>query len=235
VSFASSQTTRRLESKAFTLVELLVVIGLVAALSALLLGPLGGSSTSALTSAQAALAGTVTVARTNAIATGRSCRMMFHIDPTNVSMPSRYLRYVALQVNGTSGWRTLSELYLPDGIYFAPGDFSALPDGVFAEGADAWSRPDGTGPLRSSMLRSGQIVNEAVGSESIERWVAVSLSPIGTTGQPGDLVLSLGRRRTPGSFDSGDSPVELIDRQSICGISISSYGLAVLIHDQSGF
>lgn len=220
----------------FTLIELMVVIALVAGFTAMLLGDLGGSSkTLAVQSAQAAVAGTITVARTKAMSSGRTCRLMINIDATNSANPSRYLRYVVVQSQTSTGWQTLTDLYLPTGVYFVPGDFASLPAGLFAEGAEVWVRADGSGNLRSTVLRSGQISSEAINSGVAEQWVSFSISPVGTTGQAGDLVLALGRPRTPGSYSEGDSPVELYHRDAVCGVTLSTYGLAVLISDRSGF
>jgi prepilin-type N-terminal cleavage/methylation domain-containing protein len=220
----------------FTLVELLVVIALIAGLTAMLLGDLGGGGkNAALQSAQVALAGAITVARTKAMSSGQTCRLVINIDPTSAANPARYLRYLVVQNQTSTGWRTITDLYLPMGVYFMPGEFTSLPAGLFAEGAGVWVRADATGNLRSTVLRSGQISSEAINSGTTEQWVSFSFSPVGTTGQAGDLVLALGRARAPGSYAEGESPVELYHRDSVCGVSLSTYGLAVLIGDRSGF
>jgi hypothetical protein len=216
---------------------LLVVIALIAGLAAMLFSEIGaGSKTSALDTAQTAMAGMVTVARTNAISSGRAVRLMFNIDATSFANPSRYLRYVVLQTQvSPTEWQTVADLYLPTGVYFVPGDFSSLPAGLFAEGAPAWVRADASGNLRSTVLRSGQLTTEQINSTVAEQWCALSFSSIGTTAQAGDLVLGLGRSRAPGAYVEGESPIELYQRDNVSGITLSSYGLAVLIGDRSGF
>jgi prepilin-type N-terminal cleavage/methylation domain-containing protein len=237
ISRVPSLTTKVVNARnGFTLVELLVVIALMAGLTAMLLGGLGASGkNTVIQSAQAALAGTITVARTKAMSSGQPCRLMVNIDPTSASDPARYLRYVVVQVRTSTGWRTITDLYLPTEVYFVPGDFVSLPAGLFSEGAGVWVRADATGNLRSTVLRSGQISSEAINSAAAEQWVSFSISPVGTTGQAGDLVLALGRPRQPGTYAEGESPIELHRRDSVCGVSLSTYGLAVLIGDQSGF
>ena len=224
------------ERAGFTLVELLVAIALIATLTAFLLGDLGGSNkTSLLRSAQGAVSGTFAVARMRAIATGRTSRLMLNIDAASAASPPRFLRYLVLQTQTSSGWETVSELFLPEGIYFVPGDFSSLPDGLFFDGASAWVKNDAITALRSTVFRSTQIVTETINSTVAEQWVSFSISGVGTTGQAGDLVLALGRPRAAGAYTEGESPIELYHHDSVCGMMVSAYGLAVSISDRSGF
>ena len=129
----------------------------------------------------------------------------------------------------------MSELFLPEGIYFVPGDFSSLPDGLFFDGASAWVKNDAITALRSTVFRSTQIVTETINSTVAEQWVSFSISGVGTTGQAGDLVLALGRPRAAGAYTEGESPIELYHHDSVCGMMVSAYGLAVSISDRSGF
>jgi len=221
----------------FTLVELLVVIALVAGLTAFLLGNLSeGGNGATLKSGQAAVAGLFTVARAKAVSSGQPCRLMFNIDVTSDVNPARFLRYIVLQNQTGSGWETVTDLYFPDGVYVVPGDFGTLPAGLFSEGTESWIRAGGSGTvLRSTVLRSGQISNEAINSLVAEEWVSLSISAVGTTAQAGDLMIASGRTRAPGTYTAGASPVELYHRDSVCGLALSSYGLAVLVADLSGF
>ncbi|MDB6114504.1 MAG: hypothetical protein JWQ62_1449, partial [Lacunisphaera sp.] len=79
----------------FTLLELLVVIGLIAGLSFVLISGLGGGGKSAaLQSAQATLANLLMAARMKAMATGQPARVLVQIDPASPDASSRYLRYL---------------------------------------------------------------------------------------------------------------------------------------------
>lgn len=220
----------------FTLVELLVVIALIAGLTAFLVGDLAGTGrTPVLRSAQASVSGILAVARIRAIATGSASRLMLNIDATRSVTPPRFLRYLVLQTQTSSGWQSVTELYLPDGIYFVPGDFTSLPDGLFVDGASAWVKSDATTALRSTIFRSAQIVTETLNSTVAEQWVSFSISGVGTTAQAGDLVLALGRTRAPGAYSDGESPIELYHRDSVCGLTVSAYGVPVAINDRTGF
>ena len=221
---------------AFTLVELLIVVGLIGALSAFLLGGLGGGGKSAAQqSAQSALIGIITVARTKALSTGQPSRVVVNIDATSSAVPARFLRYIAVQTQASAAWQTIMETYLPSGVYVVPGDFTSLPANLFLEDSGAWVRVDGSTPMRSTVLRSTQITTETINFGSAEKWVSFTIGAVGTTAQSGDLMLALGRERVPGSFTEGDSPVQLFNRENVRGVSLSSYGLTVSIDGRQSF
>jgi prepilin-type N-terminal cleavage/methylation domain-containing protein len=224
------------QCRAFTLLELLVVMGLVATLSFFLIGGLGHRGKSAaLKSAQASMANLITVARTNAMASGQSCRILVNVDPADISEPRRYLRYVVVQVQTVDGWQIVTDTFLPDAIYIVPGNFSSMPVGLFAANATVpWSKADGS-DLRSTALRSNQITTEAINSATPGQWVGITLSSIAGTVQSGDLILISGHRRAPGSFAEGEAPIELENPANVRGLTLSSYGVPALINSRTSF
>lgn len=223
-------------SSGFTLLELLVVVGLIAALSFVLIGGLsGGGKSAALQSAQATLANMVTAARVKAVATGQSARVLVHIDQNSSAVPSRFLRYIAIQVQIGGAWGTTAEVFLPEGIYVVPGNFSTIPTGLFATGTTVpWTKSDGSA-LRSTALRQTQISSETINASSAEQWVNIALSGVGSTGQLGDLIVATGRVRPPGSFAAGESPVELDNPEAVRGLSLSTYGVPTLVNSRASF
>ncbi len=223
-------------AKGFSLIEMLVVAGLLAGLSFFLLNGLGGAGQSAaLQTAQGTMTSMITAARTKAMASGESSRLMIHVDPGSASQPARYLRYVALQTQTAGGWLTVADFFLPDGVYIVPGNFASLPSGLFAtEGSTAWTRTDGSA-LRSTALRSNQIILEAVNSSRAEEWAGITISANPGTAQSGDIVLAAGRQRAPSSGGAGESPIELINPDSVRGLTVSSYAVPALINARSGF
>lgn len=224
--------------RAFTLLELLVVIGLIAALSLVLLGGLGGGGKSAaLQSAQATLANLVSAARIKAQAGGGGARLLIHIDPTSPSEPARFLRYVVIQTQVAGVWEPVPavEIYLPEGIYVVPGNFTSLPAGLFSTSVTTpWTKSDNS-PLRSTALRANQVLSLALNGSVVEQWVSVSFVSAGTTAQSGDIILTTGHRRSPGSYSPGESPVELENPETVRGLTLSTYGLPALINDRMSF
>lgn len=222
--------------RAFTLLELLVVMGLMAAFSLLLMGRWeNGGRAAALKSAQAMLANLVTVARTGALASGRSSRILVHIDPAIPGDSGRYLRYIVVQLNTVDGWQTVTDAFLPDGIYVVPGNFSSMPGGLFAAGGTVpWRKADGS-DLRSTALRSDQIFPDTINGVLSEQWVGVVLSSNAGTLQSGDMILATGRRKAPGSYAAGDAPVELQNPADVRGLTLSSYGVPAFINARTSF
>ena len=221
---------------AFTLLELLVVMGLIGALSLLVTAGLAhGGKSAAMQSAQTLMANMVGAARAQAVASGQSCRVLIQVDPTSASEPSRYLRYVVLQADRSTGWQTIADFFLPDEIYVVPGNFSALPAGLFATGGtEPWTKVDGS-DLRSTALRSNQLTAETINGAVAETWVAITFSPYGGTVQSGDLVLTSGRRRPPGSFATGEAPIELLNAGNVRGLTLSAYGVPALVNTRTSF
>jgi len=229
---------RRLRRKArgFTLLELLVVVGLIAALSSFLMhGLAGGGQSAALQSAQALVANIVTAARTKAMASGKSSRVLIHVDAASPGRPLRYLRYLVVQTQTASGWQTFADVFLPDGSYVVPGNFTVTPAGLFATTSSVpWTKADGTA-LLSTALRSNQITSEMINGADAEQWVSFIISANAGTAQPGDIILAAGTRRAPGSYQAGESPVELSNPENVRGLTLSTYGVPALINSRTSF
>lgn len=225
-------------AEGFTLLELLVVVGLIAAFSFFLLGALrGGGQAAALQSGQATLANLVTAARTRAMASGESARLLLHVDPGSPEAARRYLRYLVLQVQSGGVWPAApaAEIFLPEGVLVVPGNFPTIPAGLFATNpASPWTKSDGS-PLRSTALRAASITSEAINSPVAEQWVNITFTASGTTAQSGDLILALGQVRPPGSFAPGESPVKLANPEQVRGLALSVYGVPVLVGSRAGF
>lgn len=214
----------------FTLLELLVVLGLVAALSVVLLGGLaGGGKSVALQSGQTLVANLITAARTRAVATGNQTRMLVHHDAGSPLAAERYLRHLALEELRVGSWVTLQSTALPAGVYFLPHQ-NRTPAGLLPS-ETAWTKLDGTRLHSSCLFRTP--IQQAVEGTVAENWIEISFTAQGTTATSGQLVLATGRLLPPGS--GSGSPVVLDGQETVRGLSISGYGLAVLINERSGF
>jgi len=225
----------------FTLLELLVVIGLIAALVFFLFSGLTGAGKShALQSAQATLANLVTAARTKAPATNRKTRLLVNVDPAS---PERYLRLVVLQLARQPGsspadWDTVQSVCLPAGTCVVPGSLAGL-----VADATPWKR--GSNPaedLVSDLFQNQSLSCALEGDAAARSWTGVAFTPNGTlaalgSGPPpkGSVVLALGQPRPPGSYAAGEPPVQLGDAPSVRGLVLSAYGVPALLNERSAF
>ncbi len=230
--------------KGFTLLELLVTIGLIAAMSFFLAGGLpGGGATAALQSGQATIANLVTTARIKASATGRKTRLLVSTDP---GAPERYLRHLALQLARQAGsspadWDTVAAVTLPEGVYVMPSSLTQA-GGLVASVAD-WKRAsDPAADLGSDLFQNQSLPVRLEGDVSAQWWTGVGFTPNGTLaalagGPPpkGALVITLGARRPPGGYQPGESPVRLGNPQAVRGLILSAYGVPALVDERRSF
>lgn len=221
--------------RAFTLMELLIVIGLIAVLAAGFTVAVAGSSRSvALESAQASLANFVSAARSRAVASGRPVRILVRnqTDRTDYRrlLVLLHLRTVGADVTVAGNWDVVSTLELPGGIFLLP-DASQMPANLLAN-SSAWIGGSGAS-LRSSALANTTFSFNFDGQ--IEAWEYFGFTEYGTNADSaGDLILSTGRTLAP---DPGGSavPVELSNPDAVRGLTLSNYGVARLVNDRHGF
>lgn len=228
----------------FTLLELLVVIGLIAGLSLFLFIGLGsGGQAAALQSGQATMANLITSARLKAAATGRHCRVLVAQDP---AVAERYLNTLVLQLARQAGanpaeWETVQMLTLPAGVFVLPASLVS-PAGLVAD-ASQWRRVSEPGEeLVSGVFRNQAIIAALEGDDTARNWTGVCFTPNGTLaplagGPPprGLLVLTTGGGRAPGSYAQGESPVQLTNPHLVRGLVLSVYGVPALLNDRSAF
>ena len=228
-------------SSGFTLLELLVVIGLIAAMSFFLVSGLaGGGKSVALQSAQATVSNLVTAARTKAPATNRKTRLLVSVDTDS---PERYLRFVVLQLARQPGsspadWDTIQSVTLPAGAYVVPGSLAGL-----VADASLWKRvSDPAEDLASDLFKNQSLTHAIEGDTTARLWTGVAFTPNGTLaalvgGPPpkGSVVISLGQARPPGTYQAGDPPIQLVGAQMVRGLVLSAYGVPALLNERSAF
>ncbi len=228
-------------SKAFTLLELLVVIGLIATMSAFLFNGLaGGGKSSALQSAQATVSNLIIAARTKAPATNRKARLLVNAD---AGSPERYLHFVVLQLARQPGsspadWDTVQSAALPPGAYVVPGSLT----GLVVDAAE-WRRvSDPAEDLTSDLFKNQSLTYAIEGDTVAQLWTGVAFTPNGTLaalvgGPPpkGSIVISLGQVRPPDTYQTGEPPIQLGSARLVRGLSLSAYGVPALLNDRNAF
>ncbi|WP_438483093.1 pilus assembly FimT family protein [Oleiharenicola lentus] len=223
----------RSSRRGFTLMELLVVIGVIAGLTFFLVRGVNQGKGAALQSGQALISNLLIAARTQAVSSGQGARILIQNDPTSVDASRRYLRYVVLQVSDGTNWITVSDAYLPDGVAVLPRDLTNPSNLVNSE--KLWTRPSDGAALRSTSLRTTSEYTLAVNSNTAEQWTAVAISASGATGNSGDLILGSVKMFPPDATVAGMSPIQFEDPETVRGVSIGTYGVAVLVNGRQGF
>jgi len=149
--------------KAFTLIELMVVVALIGILAAVIGFSLsGGSQAAALDNAQRNLLAMVQAAKANAVLEGAPARLIVYADTNPISSSEtgtvvpKILRYYGVIYsstlsNGTVVWTAANEgAYLPSGIYFVPAQGSTF------IGSGSLPPKTGSGSPTPNVLTTGQ-------------------------------------------------------------------------------
>lgn len=217
---------------AFTLLEMLIVVTLIAVLAVVIgLGFSGGEKSAALGTAQVTVANVMIATRMRAISTGHAARMLINSD---IGSPDRYLRQLVVQefdpASGT--WESKMEVNLPPGTYLLPQQ-NKTPAGLL-ENDVLWRKADNSTVLHSSIFSAG-FVSERINGTRAESWVAVEYNYRGTTTTSGAIVLSAGQMRAPGSYSASESPVRLLDSANVRGLSVTSYGMVTYLNGREAF
>lgn len=126
--FVSRRSGRLARMRAFTLIELMMVVGIIAVLAGGLGLALRDSGSSSLVSAQAMLGTLVSQTRAQAAVNQTEARLLIY---NTRGDSERYLRvlqvYVANPAGQTTTWRAVgSPVYLPRGIYIVPNNTNGL-------------------------------------------------------------------------------------------------------------
>ncbi|MBW7896051.1 MAG: prepilin-type N-terminal cleavage/methylation domain-containing protein [Opitutaceae bacterium] len=213
----------RRNRRGFTLIELLVVIGVIAALAAVVIGGLRGADKStALRSAQATVVNLLATARSKAMSSGRDVLLLVN---HNVADAERFRRMLAV-VDKDDVTLVHVVAFLPDGTYVVPYKDRFGP--AMIQSGDLW---DGDS-LASSALSA--TVTRSIQGVASELWESFPVTPEGTTGQQGKIVITTGRSLSPAEENTG-YPIVLVSPDQVRGVMISGYGLARMINDRSGF
>ncbi len=207
---------------AFSLIELLVAMSLMTALSIpAYLRIREGRETRSMVAAQDLLAGQLAAARTHAIVSRRTCRLLVYSNSGDDLLIDLRLRCLLVAVANPDGtWRaTTSPLCLPGNIRMVPG---SAPPSLHPGG---WSGA----PVS---VHSGEAVHAILVGDQLEsiRCCYVEFNPLGNcTGAL--LVLS------PGDIQANSEPKVICFNHpgELSGIRVSQYGALTRVPNASAF
>jgi len=214
------------KQRAFTLIELLVVIAVIGILAGLVFSGMGGAErSSALRSAQATLANSLSATRNRALARGVPVALAVHDDPSN---PVRYRRTIAIVEDIAMAPRVVAVFELPKHAYVLPHRAR------FAEQMREpgnWVGGNSGNALGSTrFLNPGGVISVAIVSPTAELWEYALVTVSGTMSGGGALIVGLAER-----VDDGPFPIRFQSPEQVRGLMVSNYGLARMIDDRSGF
>lgn len=211
----SGQQFGQRPSRGFSLIELLVVIGIMA----LMIGALGlslrGSGSVGLQSAQGTVASLVSNAQRQATLKQGVATLAIDADPASEG----FLRTVHVFVLASGSGNFEGEATLPSGVYFVPGS-SGVTGAVLSGG---W--PSTRLSTLSGM--STLTVNGKTGNYFVTTFNFDATGKLSSTG--GDKLILSPARRTSATTILFENPA------FIRGVTLSAYGATVLINDATSF
>lgn len=214
--------------RAYTLVELLVVIGvLLIAFSVIFIGASAGDGAK-LGSAQRTLSGLVKAARGQAILKNAQVRLIIHNDPNEIDQYRRFIGivYFGTDSNDKNGWIAATQgAYLPKDIFFD----SAASD---TSSGTAWLGPTMILDYPRLLAQSGNQEFDEDGDEIVKTsYFYYEFEDNGTFSDSNAYLIFRAGRFVPGSLEP-DFPSEKANLKS--ALIIRQSGTATLVDNPEG-
>ncbi|HVU16563.1 MAG TPA: prepilin-type N-terminal cleavage/methylation domain-containing protein [Candidatus Didemnitutus sp.] len=208
----------------FSLLEMLMVIALIAALCIAYLNGFGGGQAAALQSAQAILAELILEARGKALATGHETRLLLNCGSAGNPTPARFLRCLVVQEQVDDGsWKSAATVTLPRGTVILP------PNGVVSAtllvGKDPWVDTNGQALESTALLPVAG--TGLVPAFPDELWCGLTFDPEGSVVSAGGNIIVASCRPEPGD---SSCPLRCASARGVRGVLVSRYGIPVSLN-----
>lgn len=216
----ASTAIRGQGNQAFSLLEVVVVAGLVALLAAVMLRPGGGGTGAAVRSARMATGNLLAAAQAHATGSGNRTRLLFDLGSAS-GVESRYLHWLVLQEQdpADNSWHELDQAAIGGAACFLP-PADALPADLMRD-RPAWLSPDGA--LPGSTLLTQPAEANAVTAWPGDRWAAVEFDAEGYPTPAGGTVVFAACRARP----DASPPMEVYDPGETRGLLVTRYGACI--------
>lgn len=199
-------------ARGFSLVELLVVIGIISLMASLVGVALSSNNgANSVKASQRVLAGLVQSARTQALLKQESVRILIHADEND---PSRYRRFAGLVYfdSDQQGWVAVNDgSLLPNGAYFAIDSINST---FTSDSTIAIEYPRRT----AQQIGSG------------DTYYYVEFNPNGTVVTPPAPIIAVQSARLDGPASPGNVPL-IDDDQTMAAIAIHKLGTVSFLDD----
>lgn len=243
----SKKRKRCLNRWGFTLFELLVVIAMIAVISAVSIVGFDRGKPKALASAQSQVHAMLRATRGHAALNGVDARLLINFDTTDEERFLRYFGIVVRDKGDATKWIAVHRgMTLPEGIFFVPLDTATFVAGQWATTANSdrksqYKRKNSAGDLALMNLIYPDADPQSADASADPVWIAYEFGPDGKLDDvdkavsyrggfaPVDshIVLANGSRSPGGGIAFSES-------QKVKGIRIRNNGYSFAVNDPDG-
>lgn len=216
--------------RAFTLIELMVVIGLIVLLVGGLSLALNDPGTSSLAASQNTLSSLVSTARAQAAVRQTEARLLIYTTRPPVGDAAKFLRYARVVVAATPGatapnnqWLPIGPaVYLPGGTYVVP----ASTTGFLAAGVIWPTAPPA--PLSTLGAAARHVIASDPPTAAADTYLWLQFSPDGTVDPPAAKI-------AVATAGTANSLPQFNNAAAVRGLTFRASGAVTRVNDAAGF